>query len=120
MNNKKLGTAFERFVCADFAHRGYWTHFITPDMRGSQPFDIIVVKNNKAIAVECKTLDAKEHYFPITRLEDNQLMAFKRWMACGNDTPIIVISWRGKIYWIPYTTLEKEKRIDLNDVASVG
>lgn len=118
MTNKRLGTAFERFVCADLAHDGYWTHFISPDERGAQPFDIIAVKNNKAIAVECKTLDAKSHIFPLSRLEDNQLMAFKRWMACGNDTPLIAIAWKSKCYYIPYTELAEKKRIDLRDVQS--
>ena len=117
MNNKKLGIAFERFVCADLAHNGYWTHFITPDERGSQPFDIIAVQGNRAVAIECKTLNASEHIFPLSRLEDNQLMAFKRWMMCGNDSPMIAVAWKGKCYYIPYTELEEKKRIDLNDVS---
>lgn len=120
MNNKRLGTAFERVVYADFARMGFWVHFISPDARGSQPFDIIAVKDGKAYAIECKTLDYKEHIFPLTRLEENQLMAFTRWMACGNGTPIIAISWRGKIYHIPYTDLEQKKRIEMNDISSVS
>ena len=39
MNNKKLGTEFEREAVTLLSQKGYWVHFITPDSRGSQPFD---------------------------------------------------------------------------------
>ena len=50
MNNKIIGTAFEKEMCELLANRGYWVHFITPDNRGAQPFDIIAVKDGKAFA----------------------------------------------------------------------
>ena len=113
MNNKRLGTAFEQEICKVLAHKGYWVHFIVPDIRGAQPFDIIAVRDGKAIAIDCKTCVAGS--FNISRLEDNQIMAFEKWMACGNDEPIIMIKHDEKIYQIPYLEIRDKKSVKLSD-----
>ena len=113
MNNKKLGTRFEKRVCEYLASECYWAHFITPDNRGAQPFDIIAVRNGVAVAVECKTLSDTRNYFPISRLEDNQIMAFKKWRACGNALIYIAIEWQDKMYMVSYTDLEHFGKIDM-------
>ena len=105
MNNKQTGTAFEQEVVEYFRAKGYWVHFIAPDARGAQPFDIIAVKNGFAIAVECKTLADTEKSFPIDRLEDNQKFAFDYWERCGNAEPLIAVKWRGKIKFIGWDKL---------------
>jgi Holliday junction resolvase len=111
MNNKRLGTAFEREMCEILAAQGYWVHFIVPDARGAQPFDIIAVKDGKALAIDCKTCAADS--FSVSRLEDNQIMAFNKWRACGNETPVIAVKHAEKIYYIDYSRLLQEKRIKL-------
>jgi Holliday junction resolvase len=113
INNKRLGTAFEQEICNILAHKGYWVHFIVPDIRGAQPFDIIAVKDGKAIAIDCKTCVAGS--FNICRLEDNQIMAFEKWMACGNNEPIIMVKHNEKIYQIPYLEIKDKKSIKLSD-----
>jgi Holliday junction resolvase len=113
MNNKKRGSDFEKVVCRALANEGYWVHFITPDARGAQPFDIIAVKHGVAMAVECKTLSDKQNYFPMSRLEDNQIMAFEKWTKCGNALIFVAVEWRGKIYMIPYSDLKKLGKIDM-------
>ena len=53
MNNKKHGTDFEKRVVAKLAKAGdVWVHFLSPDERGAQPFDIIAVKDGVACAIE--------------------------------------------------------------------
>ena len=113
MNNKKLGTEFERTVCNVLRDNGYWVHFMSPDSRGAQPFDIIAVKNGRARAIECKTLDDNRRYFSINRLEDNQIFAFSKWLECGNDMPQVFVFHRGSIHCIDYDKLKKEERIDM-------
>ncbi|HCJ37850.1 MAG TPA: hypothetical protein DHV37_05935 [Erysipelotrichaceae bacterium] len=102
MNNKKLGTVFEQEVCDVLANHGFWVHFITPDARGAQPFDIIAVKNKKAYAIECKTLASSKKYFDISRLEDNQRLSFARWLMCGNGSPLIAVKHDSDILFISY------------------
>lgn len=112
MNNKKLGTEFERKMCEVLAEKGYWVHFISPDARGAQPFDIIAVRDNQAMAIDCKT--CKDHIFRVGRLEDNQIMAFRKWSDCGNYEAYIAVLYNGKIYMIDYQELEHYEKIDLD------
>lgn len=113
MNNKKLGTAFEREVCEVLAAEGYWVHFITPDARGAQPFDIIAVRDGSAVAIDCKTCVADT--FSIKRLEFNQIFAFERWLRCGNDMPWIMIKHDGQIYKITYDLIRIDQSVKLRE-----
>jgi len=112
LNNKQIGTQFERDMCDILASRGYWVRFIVPDARGAQPFDIIAVKDGKALAIDCKT--CVSNTFSINRLEDNQIMAFERWLECGNEMPIICVLHEGGIHYIRYDVLKENKSVKLS------
>ena len=112
-NNKKLGTSFEQYVCKLLARDGYWVHFIAPDARGAQPFDIVAVKNGKAHAIECKTLRKEDRDFRLERLEQNQVLAFQRWVDCGNGMPKILVYHDHEVYVVPYDELLKAGKINL-------
>lgn len=115
MNNKKLGNDFEKLMCQKLADRGYWAHFLSPDRSGKQPFDIIAASYGNTIVMDCKTLNDKAKKFPLSRLEDNQILAFEKWIACGNSQPIIAVYWHEQIYWIPYRILKEYGSIDMED-----
>lgn len=115
MNNKKLGSDFEKAVCHELEKLGYWVHFLTPDRRGAQPFDIIAVKDDSALAVECKTLSASQKYFSINRIEQNQQLAFEKWIACGNRTPIIAIWYKEHIYYVHWNVLKENGKVQLDN-----
>jgi len=114
MNNKSIGTEFENEMCEIVAKEGYWVHFIVPDARGAQPFDLIAVKDGNALAIDCKTCVAKT--FNISRLEDNQILAFDRWLACGNKMPFVAVKHSEFIYLIEYSKLKSQKSIKLKEV----
>lgn len=113
MNNKQIGTAFERRICELLKNHGYWVHFIAPDSRGSQPFDIIAVKDGMAAAIECKTLDATKKYFSIDRLEENQRMAFDYWLACGNLMPLIYVEYGEEIKIVEWSDLKEKGKVEM-------
>ena len=113
MNNKKIGTEFEREAVTLLSQKGYWVHFITPDSRGSQPFDIIACKNDMPIVFDCKTSSTK--YFNISRLEENQIMAFESWLKRGNSKAFILIKYNEEVYQIPYRMLRSLKKINLEE-----
>lgn len=117
MNNKRIGTGFERRMCELYAQNGYWVHFITPDTRGSQPFDVIAAKNGVTTVFDCKT--CKDHIFRINRLEDNQIMAFEKWWACGNSIPYVAVEHDGRVYMISYDELKMRRSVDLNKKMAV-
>lgn len=111
MNNKRLGMAFEKEMAQRLADAGFWVHFLQPAPDGSQPFDLIFVKNGVAMVADCKT--CASHIFGIDRLEDNQIMAFEKWIKCGNLMPLIFVKHNGVVYNIWYRDLKEQKRIDL-------
>lgn len=116
MNNKQLGTAFEREMCERLAKAGWWVHFISPNNAGQQPFDIIAVKNGQALAGDCKT--SSTNVFPYSRLEEDQIMAFEKWIACGNTEPMVIIKYQNSIYFVPYQQLKEERKINLDTYIS--
>ena len=111
MNNKKLGNSFEREFCEYLANKGYWVHFIAPDARGAQPFDIIAVKGGEAYAYDCKT--SVKPTISIDRLEENQKCAFDKWVACGNTVPRVAVKYKDDIYIVNYKLLKMERTVDL-------
>lgn len=117
MNNKALGTAFEKELCQKLQEYGMWVHFIEPNHAGAQPFDIIAVGNNVPIAIDCKT--SARAIFPITRLEDNQIFAFNKWLDCGNEYAVIAVKHEGRIYFIDYEWLKEECKLKLADCAKM-
>ena len=114
MNNKKLGTNFERKICHMLNRDGWWVHFIEPKQSGAQPFDIIAVRHGRAVAIDCKT--CAKNTFSIDRLEDNQIFAFDKWIACGNDDPRVIVEHGEDIYVIPYSYLKENKSVKLEDL----
>jgi Holliday junction resolvase len=117
MNNKRLGTAFEQEFCKLLADAGYWVHFIAPDNSGAQPFDIIAVRYGISYAFDCKTCESDT--FNISRLEDNQIMAFEKWLKCGNSEPMIVIKHKGRVYFVMYTVLKTLKSVKIERLNTI-
>ena len=113
MNNKRIGMQFEQEMCRILSEKGYWVHFISPDNRGAQPFDLIFAKDGLAFAADCKT--SKDMYIRWNRLEDNQILAFEKWMSCGNGDPFIFVKCNNSVFCITYTDLKFFKVINLRD-----
>ena len=117
MNNKKIGTDFEREVVEWLSEMGYWVHFMSPAPDGSQPCDLIYCKDGKCWIADCKTSSRKK--FSINRLEYNQVFAFEKWLGCGNFEPGLFVKYEGHIYGIPYLELQKKKEVELNEIYRV-
>ncbi len=117
-SNKKIGNDFEKEYARILKSRGYWVTFLTPKRHvGSQPCDLVAIKNDKAILIDCKT--CKTHLFPISRIEENQRQAFKRYLKCGNTTFILAIKYNNKIYEINMKNIDfKQKNIELEGRAN--
>ena len=113
MNNKRLGTAFEREFCELLAARGFWVHFMSPSASGAQPCDIIACRNNTPYLFDCKTCE--DNTFRISRLEENQKFAFMRFIKSGNENCFIAVKHKTKIYLIDWQTLEIDEKISLQN-----
>ena len=111
MNNKKLGTEFEREFCRLLAAHGFWVHFMSPSASGAQPCDIIACKDNTPYLFDCKTCE--KDIFHISRLENNQLLAFQRFDKTGNDLAFIAVKHDKKVYLIQFFKLLKLQNVKL-------
>ena len=112
-DNKKRGTAFEREAVSWLRGNGWWVHFLSPDGRGAQPFDIIAMKHGYVMVGDCKT--SASHLFPLSRLEWNQVYAFDSWLAHGGSEPQVIVKYKDEIILVPYCTLKEDGKVDLNE-----
>ena len=110
-NNKQIGAKFEQEFVEILAKEGFWAHFLAPSPTGAQPFDVIAMKYGYAFCFDCKT--SVKPIFPLSRLEDNQILAFDKWLKCGGTAPLIAVKYDNNIYLIAYTRLQREGAVDL-------
>lgn len=111
MNNKKIGDDFELEAINLLSIAGFWVHFITPNARGSQPFDIVAMKDGVSYAIDCKTNSTRK--FSVLRLEDNQMCAFDKWLNSGGTEPMLFVKHDEHIYCVNYRALLKAGSINL-------
>ena len=92
------GREFEEFCVKKLHKEGYWVHRIHPDESGQQPFDIIAVRGNKVCAYDAKMLESGKR-FPLNRIEDNQLNAFRLFerKTNGADVGLLIMNELGTI-----------------------
>ena len=102
-NNQKIGKTFEQEWMEHLYSLGMWVHFMHPSPDGSQPFDVIALNNTYGdpivYAYDCKTLSGKR--FPLSRVEDNQAMAYKSLNEHGVHNTYFVIKTETAIHLIP-------------------
>ena len=114
MNNKQAGNEFEREFCEILAIDGFWSHFMGGNRNG-QPADIIAVRNEKAYLIDAK--DCKNDRFVLSRIEDNQHMAMRKWELCGNDQGLFALNTSKGIYMLTYGMVQV---LDMADVKSLN
>lgn len=102
-NNQQIGKSFEQEWIEHLRSLGMWVHFMQPAPDGSQPFDVLSIDNTYGESIvfawDCKTLSGKR--FPLSRIEDNQEMAFKSLNAHGVHNTYFVIKTSTAIHLIP-------------------
>ncbi len=69
---------------------------------GAQPVDAIIIKNNIATLVEIKNLDNTTGRFPLSRVEQNQWLSYKKFRECHNTNFIIAIKWSSNLYLVDF------------------
>lgn len=109
MNSKQIGNQFEKAFLKYLSDNGWWAHFMIPNRAGSQPFDVIAIRNDKVYAIDCKTCATDR--FAINRIESNQHFAFmelvwKTQAQCG-----LIVLHDDEMYYVPFELiLEAEQK----------
>ena len=117
MNNKSLGSKFEKDFADFLSKKGYWVHYIEGAAHtGAQPCDIVAIRRDSTELYDCKTLNNKNGLFPLSRVEENQRLAFKRFRKCQNvkSTFALAILWNDDVYFVDFDNIDfTQKSIDL-------
>lgn len=79
--NRTVGGRFEEELCELLARYGWWAHNMAQNQVG-QPADVIAVKNDIAVLIDCKV--CANDRFALSRIECNQEGAMTLWEARGN------------------------------------
>lgn len=102
------------------AKKGYWVTFLEGKANiGSQPADIIAIRRDNVELYDCKTLANKNGLFPISRIEENQRLAFERLRKCRNPLTVFALSilWNNNIYIVDLDDINfEDKSIDLKQI----
>ena len=96
MNVKKIGNEFEKEFEKLMRDNGFWVHFCAPNAAGAQPADFVAAKWGKAYLIDCKTCEKSR--FSVSRLEANQVNAFKKFFDCANIRGYIAVKHEGQVY----------------------
>lgn len=115
------GRQFEDFCIKRLHEAGYWVHRIHPDESGQQPFDIIAVRGDRICAYDAKVV-SEGNRFPIKRIEDNQLNAFRllEKKTRNADIGLLILDAVGKIKFVDIAHINTmiwldKKSLELND-----
>lgn len=109
MSNKKLGNDFEQEVCDILSTLGWWSHNLAQNKAG-QPADVIAVKDDFAILIDCKV--CSHDRFPVSRMEDNQRLSMQLWHECGNYRAYFAMKLTtGTIHMVPYRDLVRFEEV---------
>lgn len=103
MNNRRLGNSFEQEFGELLAEHGWWVHLLSQNQVG-QPADVIAVKNDVAVLIDCKV--CANNRFPLSRIEGNQEGAMTLWEMQGNTHCYFAMKLAdGEIYMVHFDDL---------------
>ena len=112
--SQENGKNFEKNLCEYLSKKGWYVVYMEKGITGSQPCDIIAIRNNLLLMIECKNLVAKNGVFNLSRIEQNQLLSYKKFKSCHNSNFILAINWNGGVYLVDFDWLKfYQNSIDL-------
>lgn len=117
----RVGKKWEEKVMGYYADRGYSTFKMATEIEGTV-FDIIALKNNKAVCIECKHIKGDKLYYKSSGLEHkrDELDNFYR---NGNGVIIYVNSDKDGIFMIDWLAAKSifinKGYVDKNDCVSI-
>jgi Holliday junction resolvase len=112
-NVKKIGNDFEKRFAKMARASGFFVLYITPNARGAQPFDFLLMRNGFVYPIDCKTCVANS--FSLERVEDNQRLAFDHWLECGGLHPFFAVEHDDKVYMIPWHYVRDLESVRVTD-----
>ena len=108
---------FEKWVATQLGKEGWWALHVAPGADGSQPADIVAVRDQIGMLIDCKMLKDKNGRFPTSRIEENQKLACQAWEKAGNHkkTYLFAILWDKKVFTVTMDEMEDVIAIGLKE-----
>lgn len=106
----KVGKSWEEEVMDYYGNHGFSTIKLSTDLDGTV-FDIIAIKGNKAVCIECKHTTTEKLYFKSSGLEHKR-DELNNFVANGNNVIIYVKSDKTGTFiidWLDAKKIFKEK-----------
>ena len=114
--NRTIGGHFEGELCNLLAAHGWWAHNMAQNQVG-QPADVIAVKNNIAVLIDCKVCATDR--FNLSRIEGNQEGAMTLWKARGNAYCYFAMKLtNGSIYMVHFDELNSLAGCDVKSIVN--
>lgn len=110
MKQYKVGKSWEEEVMTYYGNHGFSTIKLSTDLDGTV-FDIIAIKGNKAVCIECKHTTTEKLYFKSSGLEHKR-DELNNFVANGNNVIIYVKSDKTGTFiidWLDAKKIFKEK-----------
>lgn len=108
------GIRFERDLCLMLYDVGFWAHDMAQNVAG-QPADIIAVKNNMAVLIDCK--DCANDRFSTERIEANQEFAMDMWEHKGNLFAYFALKLsNGDVFMLPFGQIDERRTWSEKDI----
>jgi len=97
-DNRTNGGRFEQVLSGILAKNGFWSHVMQQNKSG-QPADIIAVKGKYHTLIDCKVVSDNDG-FPLSRIEENQWLAMKRFVERGGEYGWFAIRLPDESVWM--------------------
>ena len=114
---------FEKYFCEWARRNGWWALDIPKSKSGQQPFDIIAIRNQDILGVDCKVISSNSRVFPLNRIEDNQWLAFWSLRKKSEQAVIGIVVWHDqtrRMYFISYEELIAAVKAKLKSIPLLG
>ena len=108
------GNRAERDIGLLFKKHGFWAHTFAKSQSGSQPVDVVAIRENECWLLDVKHIRKEEVSFPFVRIEPNQwsCLDYARNFAKIKNVGIAVRHENDEIfaYWLSYDKLLSMKQ----------
>ena len=120
--NKKNGTAFERWLAFELHKHGFWAHLVAQG-RDGQPVDVFAARGGHACIIDCK--DCRNDYFSFERVEENQYYSMELWGETGNGEGwFALLLQEGEVWMLPFNRVARymniQSRMNADEIRESG
>ena len=119
MSNKSSGNRFEQEFAEFLDRHGFWCHVLQQNKSG-QPADIIAIRDDYHCLIDCKEVSTNRG-FVLTRAEENQRMAMKKFADRGNHIGWFAVKYPdGTVRMISIVSIQMAEALGIKAISETA